>query len=103
MVDISGRAVCKGKLREEGCGCREEEGSRLGRKEHTCRHLRLDIWWEPKGWSVVSKHKIRTEGEGARAYQHPSHNMAGSEPGGLVVQLMPTEIQRCKADQSMAC
>ena len=29
--------------------------------------------------------KIRTEGGGARADQHPSHNMAGSEPGAPAV------------------
>ena len=41
--------------------------------------------------------KILTEGGGARADQHPSHNMAVSEPEALAVQLMPAEMQRCKA------
>jgi len=46
--------------------------------------------------------KIRTEGGGARAAQHPSHNMAGSELGAPAVQLLPAEMQRCKAGRSRA-
>lgn len=55
MVDISGRAVCKGEDRAEGRGCRAEEGGNEGLtagKEQA--YLCLDIWRETEdgAWCV---------------------------------------------------